>query len=534
MSDTNESKPRVLVVDDEPNICDLLNELLSRQGYDAIETCLNGQEALDKVRASHYDMVISDLKMPGISGIELIRTVKTESPDTATVLVTGFATVETAVEALRFGADDYVTKPFNIEELRKVVGRGLETRRLQQQNHELVDLLKSANTELSRHKNELKHEVVRTSESLLAANARLEQRVQQLNAIMKVTEAITSILDLGHLLDFCLKLIGREMHVANSSIMLAQPGGQTLVVKASYGPRADKVMGQERHFGDGVAGWAAEYKEMLLVADVSDNPVFATEFAAGYAGQSFLCVPLVLQERALGVLNLTGKTNGGPFTDADRDFVQAIAGQIAVAIDNARLYDTIQQNSLNAVKALAESLEARDPYTSGHSARVTDYAVRVAKALGLSQTSMQTLRHASRLHDIGKLGINEATLHKNDGLSEDEWGMIREHPVKGERIVQWLGFLARAKPIVRHHHERWDGSGYPDGLKGEEIPFLTRILSVADCYDAMTSQRPYRAALSRHDALAELENEKARQFDPAVVQQFSKVITKGPTVHHTV
>ena len=533
MADTNESRPRVLVVDDEPNICDLLNELLSRQGY-VIETCLNGQEALTKVRAGAYDMVISDLKMPGINGIELIRTVKSESPDTATVLVTGFATVETAVEALRFGADDYVTKPFNIEELRKVVGRGLETRQLRRQNNELVDLLKSANTELSRHKNELKHEVVRTSETLLSTNTRLEQRVQQLNAIMKVTEAITSILDLGRLLDFCLKLIGREMAVENSSIMLAQPGGQTLVVKASYGPRADKVMGQERRYGEGVAGWVAEYKEMLLVSDVSESPVFSTEFSTDYTGVSFLCVPLVLQERTLGVLNLTGKTNGEPFTDADRDFVHAIAGQIAVAIDNARLYDTIQQNSFNAVQALAESLEARDPYTSGHSARVTDYAVRVAKTLGVSDTSMQTLRYASRLHDIGKLGIDEATLHKNDELSDDEWGMIREHPVKGERIVQWLGFLDRAKPVVRHHHERWDGSGYPDGLKGEEIPFLTRILSVADCYDAMTSQRPYRSALSRHEALTELDCEKSKQFDPAIVHQFSRVIMNGPTVHHAV
>ncbi len=531
MLETQPPKPKLLIVDDEPNICNLLEELLSRQNY-VIETCLSGQEAAAKVREDTYDMVISDLKMPGISGIELIKTVKATAPDTATVLVTGYATVETAVEALRFGADDYVTKPFNIEELRKVVSRGLETRRLRQKNGELVDLLQAANTELNRHKDELKHEVVRTSESLLSTNGRLEQRVQQLNAIMKVTEAITSILDLGRLLEFCLRLIGREMEVENSSIMLTQPGGETLVVKASYGPRADAVMGKERRLGDGVAGWVAEYKETLLVSDVAENPAFATEFSTNYPDKSFLCVPLVQQERCLGVLNLTGKTNGEPFAEPDRDFVLAIAGQIAVAIENARLYDAIQQNSFNAVQALAESLEARDPYTSGHSARVTDYAVRVAKTLNVSSTSLQTLRYASRLHDIGKLGIDEATLHKHGGLSDDDWGMIREHPVKGERIVQWLGFLDRAKPIVRHHHERWDGCGYPDGLKGEEIPFLTRILSVADCYDAMTSERPYRSAMSRREALAELESEKTRQFDPTIVDQFSKVIATGPAAHH--
>lgn len=518
--------PRILIVDDEPNICNLLRELLARQDYQ-IDTCPNGQDALAKVQAGRYDMLISDLKMPGISGIDLIKSVKAVSPNTAAVLVTGYATVETAVKALRYGADDYLTKPFNIDELRKVVSRGLESKQLRQKNHELVAQLKSANEELKRHKNELKHEVVRTSESLLATNHRLELRVQQLNTIMKVTKAITSILDLGRLLDFCLRLLGREMQVENSSIMLMQPCGRRLLVKASYGPRASRVMNKERQLGDGVAGWVAEYKEPLLVADINSSPAFATEFAGQYPGKSFLCVPLLLQDRTLGVLNLTGKFNGEPFTEQDREFVLAIAGQIAVAIENAGLYDTIRQNSLSAVQALAESLEARDPYTSGHSTRVTDYAVRVAKTIGVSAPSIDTLRYASRLHDIGKLGISEATLHKAGRLSEDEWALMREHPAKGERIVQSLGFLDRAQPIVRHHHERWNGSGYPDGIRGEEIPFLTRILSVADCYDAMTSQRPYRAAMSHDEAMAELEKGKGELFDPAVVNQFTKIIGTG-------
>jgi response regulator RpfG family c-di-GMP phosphodiesterase len=520
------------VVDDEPNICELLRELLGQDAYE-IDACLSGQDALEKLGQASYDMVISDLKMPGISGIELIRAIKASAPDTATVLITGYATVETAVRALRHGADDYLTKPFNIEELRKVVGRGLEAKHLRQKNHQLVQMLQAANQELTRHKNELKHEVVRTSESLLATNQRLEQRVQQLNTIMKVTKAITSILDLERLLDFCLKLLGREMEVANSSIMLMRPSGQWLVVKATYGPRGEAVIGQERKLGEGVAGWVAEYREALLVGEGGTGPAFATEYARQYTGKSFLCVPLVLQERTLGVLNLTGKTDGQPFTESDRDFVLAIAGQVAVAIENAGLYDTIQQNSFSAVQALAESLEARDPYTSGHSSRVTGYAVRVAKSLGVSASSIETLRYAGRLHDIGKLGISEATLHKHGALSEDEWLTIREHPMKGERIIQSLGFLDRARPIVRHHHEQWDGGGYPDGLKGEEIPFLTRILSVADCYDAMTSQRPYRSAMSHTEAVRELEAGAAHQFDPDVVRQFVEVLDKTPAVHHS-
>jgi putative nucleotidyltransferase with HDIG domain len=521
--------PRLLIVDDEPNICDLLRELLAQDDYE-IETCLRAQDALDRFAEQPFDMLVSDLKMPGMSGIDLIQAVKALRPETATVLITGHATLQTALEALRHGADDYVQKPFSIDEVRKTVGRGLEAKLLRERNRELVHALRRANDELRRHKDELKDEVERTSESLLATNHRLEQRVHQLNTIRKVTEAITSVLDLGKLLDFCLRLLGREMEIADSSIMLMEADGQRLEVRASYGPRAQQVLGQERRLGDGVAGWVAEYREALLVTEADTGPNFTTQFADQYGARSFLCVPLVQGPRVLGVLNLTGKTDRRPFTEHDREFVVAIAGQIAVAIENAALCDAIQQNSLSTVQALAESLEARDPYTSGHSSRVTGYAVRLARAIGVSETSIETLRYAGRLHDIGKLGITEAVLHKNDSLSEDEWTLMREHPTKGAQIIQSLGFLERAKPIVRHHHEWWDGSGYPDGLKGEEIPFLTRILSVADGYDAMTSERPYRAALTPAEALLELDASSGVQFDPDVVRQFHDVIENGPAL----
>lgn len=520
-------RPRLLVVDDEQNICSLLREMLSDDGYQ-VTTCRSAQQALERMAGQPYDMIISDLKMPGMSGTDLIRQVKKQWPETTAVLFTGYATVETAVEAMRYGADDYVTKPFNIDELRKVVKRGLESKLLRRRNRELIGRLRSANEELQRHKADLRGEMLRASESLLETNRRLEKRVQQLNTIMEVTRAIRSILDLDRLLDVCLKLIARELKVEDSSIMLARPGGQWLVVRAAHGPNAENVLGKERKRGDGVAGWVAEYKEPLLISDLSKSPIFATEYSMNYHGQSFLCLPLVRQKRVLGVLNLTSKDDGRPFTEGDREFAGAIADQIAVAIENAALFDTVQQNSLSAVQALAESLEARDPYTSGHSARVTDYATRLAKTLGVTAASIETLRHAGRLHDIGKLGIQEATLHKPGPLSDDEWGLMREHPAKGERIVQSLGFLDRAREVVRHHHERWDGTGYPDGLKGEELPFLTRILSIADSYDAMTSERPYRGAKTHRQALGEIEGNMATQFDPALAQQFVTIMADGP------
>ena len=291
-------------------------------------------------------------------------------------------------------------------------------------------------------------------------------------------------------------------------------------------------MGQERKLGDGVAGWVAEYREALLVGDANAGPAFATEFAAHYSTKSFLSVPLTVQERTLGVLNLTGKTNGESFTEQDRDFVVAIAGQISVAIENAALYDTIQQNCLSAVQVLAESLE-----------RATRTRADIRRASPTTRYASQS-RSASRIRALRRFGTragcttsgSSESARKSCGRTaafpktSGRWSASTRQRASG--IIGSLGFLDRVKPIIRHHHECWNGTGYPDGLKGEEIPFLTRILSVADCYDAMTSQRPYRDALSHKQALSELEAGRDRQFDPAVVQEFARVIVT-PLHHHT-
>jgi putative nucleotidyltransferase with HDIG domain len=216
------------------------------------------------------------------------------------------------------------------------------------------------------------------------------------------------------------------------------------------------------------------------------------------------------------------------FGESDVQLLSRLAADAALALDNARLYDELRRSFLETVAALAQAVDAKDPYTRGHSERVTDIAVALAEALAVSQDDMDTLRSAAVLHDIGKIGINEQILRKPGPLSDQEWEMMHNHPNLGADIVVPVSSLQRVVPVILHHHERWDGSGYPGHLRGEDIPLGSRILAVADAYEAMTSNRAYRKAMPAAEAQAILEEGAGRQWDPRVVQAF--LFVKGAIV----
>jgi putative nucleotidyltransferase with HDIG domain len=194
------------------------------------------------------------------------------------------------------------------------------------------------------------------------------------------------------------------------------------------------------------------------------------------------------------------------------------------AEDVRRLYGQLQRAIYQSLLGLANALEAKDPYTRGHSERVAALSRRVAEALGLAPAAVDTVGQAGLLHDIGKIGVPEAILRKPGALSPEEWSAMRAHPVTGAQIVAPFEFFAGAARVIRHHHERWDGSGYPDGLAGEAIPLEARVVAVADVFDALTSERPYRAALTREAACELLSAEAGRTLDEPVVAALLDVL----------
>jgi GAF domain-containing protein len=238
---------------------------------------------------------------------------------------------------------------------------------------------------------------------------------------------------------------------------------------------------------------------------------------------SLLGVPLVSAGGVSGALGV-GMRELNEFSQRDELVLSTIAAQIAMAVENAATYHKLEKSYLATVSALACALEASDEYTADHSATIAGMAVEVGVRLGCSEAELCQLRFAALLHDIGKLGVPEAVLHKAAALTDAEAAAVARHTVIGERIVSHSAYLQPVAALVRAGHERWDGLGYPDGLAGEQIPLLSRIVFVCDAYHAMTSDRPYRRALSRSEALGELRAQAGRQFDPAVVKAFTRAL----------
>jgi len=234
-------------------------------------------------------------------------------------------------------------------------------------------------------------------------------------------------------------------------------------------------------------------------------------------------IPISIKGDLNGILFLGEKRSEENYTPDDFNLLNTLADEAGIAFENARLYGDVKRTYFETVQALAQAIEASDEYTRGHSERVTKIAVEIAKRLGLSRDKIDILKFAGILHDIGKIGVIKEVLHKPGKLSDLEFALIKMHPKLGEEIIRPVAFLEKARPIIRHHHERFDGNGYPDGLHGDLIPFMARILAVADTYDAMTSHRPYRSALSADVALAEIKKCSGTQFDPDVVRAFLEI-----------
>ena len=303
---------KILVVDDEPEICHIIEELLRLEGYQ-VDVSFSGIEALQLLKMYDYQMLLTDLKMPGIDGLELISKAKKICPEISTIMVTGYATVDTAVQSLRHGIDDYITKPFNIFELKKIVKQTLYTRQVAVENAQLLKDLRKANHELNLHKQGLTEKVEMAGKQLTMANKELVKRVSELATVSEVSKAITSVLDLDEVLNLCLNEINEKLKVKHSSIMLVDEENDTLIVKASHGYRSRQVLGATQKVCEGVAGRVVTEKKPLLVKDITHDNRFRGSKRTDYKTKSFVSVPLITEGRVLGVINIIDKESGESF-----------------------------------------------------------------------------------------------------------------------------------------------------------------------------------------------------------------------------
>ena len=382
--------------------------------------------------------------------------------------------------------------------------------------------------------------------ALKVENARLldasREMVARLRALLDVGVELGATLDRGRLLLLILERVCQLVRAEAASIFeLVEESGE-LVLCATTRPPPQGLHTIRLAPGEGIAGWAAQHGQTCLVPDVSKDPRFSPKAGeqTGFITRSILCTPLVLQEqvpghdqedvfrlRVVGVAQVLNKESGGEFTRADVEIFEGLARQAAIAMERTRLYREINDLFTSAITSLAEAMEAKDPYTRGHTSRVTAISVAIAEEMGLPADKVGKVRTAALLHDIGKIGMPDAILHKPGRPDEAEMEIIHHHPLEGERILLPLQHLREVRLGVAEHHERYDGQGYPRGLRGEEISLAGRIIAVADTFDAMTSDRPYRHALPGEAAVGVIRSQAGQQFDPQAVAAFLQAWEKG-------
>ncbi|MDN5280653.1 MAG: hypothetical protein PWR01_4618 [Clostridiales bacterium] len=347
----------------------------------------------------------------------------------------------------------------------------------------------------------------------------LKRKVLELNTLHEVGKTLGMVLDINKLLEMVLDLTAKVLGgVKTSSVILYDEETHSLQVMLYKGSKKLNEL-QPIKVGEGIAGKVFEKGEPIIINDIKSSGSTDSE-----GGKSSICVPLRVKDKMLGVLSVSDKTTGEAFDKSDLEMLVTLASQISVTLHNAQLYEDLEASYLSAVRALANSIDAKDPYTRGHSERVARYSMEIAKVMGFGAEDVKTIHVGALLHDIGKISISESIINKDSKLTDNEYETMKTHPSRGASIIEPAKFLREKVPLIKYHHERFDGKGYPDGLKGQEIPLLARIICVADSYDAMTSKRAYRDTMPREEARKELIRCSGSQFDPKVVNAFLEVL----------
>ncbi len=339
---------------------------------------------------------------------------------------------------------------------------------------------------------------------------------------------LTSTLDEKEVKERAIEAITALVDAEAGSLLMVDRERNELFFEVALGDKGDKVKEVRLKIGEGIAGWVARYGKPLIVDDVAKDKRFLSRVdrRSSFRTRSVLCVPVRIKASTIGVLQAINKRDGS-FTGEDKELFQTFANHVAIALDNARLYRKLREAFYATSESLAEAIEKRDPYTGGHTKRVLGYSLAIGTELGFGPEEIENLKLAAVLHDIGKIGVDDAILRKQGVLTDKEIALMREHPRIGKEILDYVPQLKDVIPGIFYHHERMDGLGYPSGVKSGKLPIMARVIAVADTYDAMTTTRPYRKGLTHDVAIKELKRCAGTQFDKDVVKAFTRAYRKG-------
>jgi len=370
---------------------------------------------------------------------------------------------------------------------------------------------------------------------LIIQNARLvedsKRKIEELSTLISVSTIINSTyLDLNKLLNEIMEAASKLLRAETSTIFLIDQEKQELYFEVVTGKSKGDIAKTIRiPMSEGIAGWVSRTGQSLLVPDVSKDARFYNKVdeKSKFQTKSIIAVPIRVKEKVIGVIEVLNKCDGSSFLPYELELLEALSDQSGVAIDNAVVHKEFQELFLDTITSLARAIESKDSYTGGHIDRIEIYSLAIARELPMTPEDIERIRWAALFHDIGKIGVSEAILLKPGKLTGEEFEEIKKHPQIGADIMNPIKQFKHIIPGILHHQERWDGRGYPGKLKNKEISIDGRIIGVADTFDAMTSDRPYRTGLPKDFTIEEIKKCSGTQFDPEVVTAFLSACSKG-------
>ncbi len=504
MSAAHGEEHRILLAGPPGGACEKIAATLRQAGY----ACLRagtGPEAISLFCVETPPVVLIDVDLPG-GGVLVCRDLFEAEAGIDTIVLMLLPDNEQATREAAFaaGAHDAFPRDCGPQE---VLGRVAYALRGW-----------AVSADLRVRNLDLRRRVDRGLGELDRVNRNLKQQLRQQQTLLELTQEMSASLEAA-----------QQANVLLLSIV-GQVGALSAALFAGDGERAPMslvaVKGIDRELCLAVseadrAGW----RDWLESAGASPlEGIVPAELAAlGFA----LMVPIRDRARIGGAVALGPRITGQPYSAGDIRMLETMGNSFAIALQNSNLYRQLKETYVNTIEALVTAIEAKDRYTRGHTARVARYARAIAVELDLDEASLQQVEYGAALHDVGKIGIYEHVLNKHGELTEEEFAMIRRHPAMGDRILAHIDFLREARLAVRHHHERVDGSGYPDGLRGAQIPLIAKVVAVADAFDAMTTTRTYSNPIGLEEAIDNLERKAGSQFDVMVVEAFIRLLRDG-------
>jgi len=476
----------VLVVDDNDNIVSILSDFFTLNGCNVYEAT-TGNKAIELIRNENIDVAILDVKLPDINGIELLGKIKCEKSTVAVIMMSGYKDHDAIVDAMKKGASDFLLKPFELDKLILTMMRTLRERSLLVEKEHIYKSLED-------------------KKRIELLNRELQAKIKELSMTYNISNRFNSLNIYDDIYEKTLDIIFDFLEVKLCRF----------------------------YFYDNCSDEPILYKEKKgndVIGAVDDNSIISGEFLKKlhtpkkyFIKEDKLLLPITVKDEHIGFIVVEKKRNGSEasriFHESDVFFMKLIGEKASAQIENRILYESLFENVFQTLTCLIDAINKRDAYTEGHCKRVTDMSLRLAENMNVAGYERDIIRFVGPVHDLGKTGVPDSVLLKQSGLTDDEYLTMKSHSVFGEEILSRFVILARESKVIRSHHERYDGRGYPDELSKDDIPISSRIIAVCDTYDAMTTNRPYRNALKKQDALEEIKRCSKMQFDPSIVDCF--------------